>query len=477
MDRQLDPSRDNCDITMAQLKAKLERTYRGNEARRSNTNLKSRVAHSPVQRDPFNNRVPHQRVKKKVIKRRRTLQSSVNQLSLLFVIMVAAVTGGFVCAGKEVTRSKPKLVSMLTPTTSASPSPIPLPRLFSLPSHPPTRPAWAIAKSLPVPFRQPERDLSEIVYNLQTPPNLTHSQQLQTIVDEVVALASAHRFPKKSLSITLINAKTGETAGYQEHKLRYPASVVKMFWMVDLYAQLQGGIWSSEQDFHPYIAKMIEESNNEAASFLLDEITGTESLPELTGKELNKWVDRRLQVSRFFQQAGYKDIIVSQKTFPIYYLKANEPIGNDLRIRQILKQPDKPFRNLITTEHAARLMYEICYTHQAVANEASKKMCEWIKRDLNPSSVNSSAQNHMEFNPVRSFFGEALVGTNVNFYSKAGWTSRARNEVALVETPDGKTVYILAIFGADKAYAQDGLIFPKMCRLVYRRMTNSTFKQ
>jgi hypothetical protein len=54
--------------------------------------------------------------------------------------------------------------------------------------------------------------------------------------------------------------------------------------------------------------------------------------------------------------------------------------------------------------------------------------------------------------------------------SKAGWTSSTRQEVAFVKTRKGKTAYILAIFAEDRAYAQDGKIFPKMSRLVFDRM-------
>jgi len=486
------PHSDYRDIQIAQLKAELERAYQiidhlrwekthfqkvrtdtfQNGDRRLETPLNQRGSHTPLQRNPdsrLKNRSPHPLVKKKVRKRRQPVpQSSVSQLSyLLFVTIVTAITAGlilFVAGG--IIRSKPAPVSDPTPTPSVSQIP--------QASNPPARPAWAIAESLPAPSRQLDRDISEIAYNLQTPPELIYSQQMQTIVDEVVAFAAAHRFPKKSLSITLIDPKTGETAGYQQHELIYPASVVKMFWMVVLYAQIEGGFWASEQDFYPYIAKMIEESNNDAASFILDEITRTESLPELKSEELDKWVNKRLQLSRFFQQAGYQNIIVSQKTFPIYYLKANEPIGNDSRLQKILQQQNKPFRNLITTEHAARLMYEICYTGQAVSKAASQKMCGWLKRDLNPAVWDKPAQEGLEFNPVRSFFGESLTNTGAQLYSKAGWTSHARHEVALVTTPDGRTVYILAIFGADKAYAQDGKIFPKMSHLVYDRMTART---
>ncbi|MBO3462527.1 class A beta-lactamase-related serine hydrolase [Aetokthonos hydrillicola Thurmond2011] len=494
MSEHLRHSCDNRDQQIAQLKAELERAYGIiNELQREKTESQEHpiqtlqystgVVDAPVQKKvldlplesnpdlPLKNRSSKPPVKK-VKRRRYKRQLSIKQVFQLLVLStVSAVSFGLILyVGRGLTRLKSDPVIVPTPTQLISPTPESTLKLT--PFHSPRRPSWAIAQSLPIPARLPKSDVSEIAYNIHTPPHFTSSHQLQTIVNEVVALASAQRFPKQSLSITLIDPKTGETAGYQPQKLKYPASVVKIFWMVALYAQIDKGLWASEQAFNPYISKMIEESNNEAASFILDEITETESVPTLRGEELRKWINKRLQVSRFFQQAGYKDIIISQKTFPISYLRANEPRSNDLRIQQILRQPSKPFRNLITTEHAARLLYEICYTKQAISEEASKKMCGWLKRDLNPSVWNTST--YMDFNPIRGFFGQSLANTGAHLYSKAGWTSRTRYEVALVETPDHRKSYILAIVGSDKAYARDESIFPKMSRLVYSRMISSS---
>jgi beta-lactamase class A len=500
MGKKLRYSCDNRDTQIAQLKAELERAYQiidqlrfqeteihdqgtstfQNDAGRSDPSGNNSVPGvMPQNRElSSHNRYPAAPVKKKVIKSRPTVrQRSSNKLShLLFVTIVAVITANLILfVGVRMLRSTSKPVKIPLPTPSLFQTPHKI-QTF-IPFHSPARPSWAIAKSIPAPSRQSGQNLSEIAYNIQTTPHFTHSPQLQTVVDQVVRLAVANRFPKQSLSITLIDPKTGETAGYQQDVLRYPASVVKMFWMVALYAQIEGKIWSSEQDFEPYIAKMIEESNNDAASFILDEITGTESVPTLRGERFREWVNKRLQVSRFFQKAGYKDIILSQKTFPIEYLSANEPLGNDLRIQQILKQPDKPFRNLITTEHAARLLYEICYSEEAVSTEASKTMCGWLKRDLDPKVWNKSSKQYMAFNPVRGFFGESLTDKGIQLYSKAGWTSRARHEAAFVVSPDGRTSYILAIFGANKAYARDGRMFPKMSHFVYERMIGRNIRQ
>lgn len=118
---------------------------------------------------------------------------------------------------------------------------------------------------------------------------------------------------------------------------------------------------------------------------------------------------------------------------------------------------------------AARLLYEIL-NGQAVSPEASKKMSGWPRRDLNPEVWKKLPPNPIDFNPVESFFGESLP-SNVQFYSKAGWTLGSRQEAAFVATQDGKTVYILVVFADDTAYASDKKIFPDISRLVYDRMT------
>ncbi|WP_026733116.1 serine hydrolase [Fischerella sp. PCC 9605] len=327
----------------------------------------------------------------------------------------------------------------------------------------PPRPDWAIAKSLPIPSRQLGKEYSEVAYNLTTSPDFSQSQELQRIVNDIVKLATAKGLPRKGLSITLIDANTGETAGYQQDIPRYPASVVKMFWLAVLYAQIENGIWNNEDDFTPYIAKMIKESDNEAASYIVDQITGTRSQSRLKSAKFQKLKNKRQQLNRFFQQAGYKHINISQKTFPLYYLNLSRPKGSELQMlgKTVWNS------NKITTKHAARLMYEICYLKQAVSEQASQKMCKWLKRDLNPEAWQDP--NLYSFNPVRGFFGQSLSKANVSFHSKAGWTSRSRTEAAMVSTEDNKS-YILTIFAQNSAYANDGEIFPQISRLVYKRM-------
>jgi beta-lactamase class A len=98
-------------------------------------------------------------------------------------------------------------------------------------------------------------------------------------------------------------------------------------------------------------------------------------------------------------------------------------------------------------------------------------MCDWLQRDLNPHIWKKQPPNPIEFNPVESFFGEALP-SDAQLASKAGWTSGTRAEAAFVTAKDAQAAYILVIFADDPAYAADKKIFPEMSRLVYKRMSD-----
>lgn len=312
----------------------------------------------------------------------------------------------------------------------------------------------------------PNQNSQELAYNIINPSLFVPSQKLQEVVDDVVKFAKREQLPPQSLSITLIDVNSGEVASYQENELRYPASIAKLFWMTVLYSQLEANTDQNQGNINKDLKQMIRESNNDAASRILDRITETESGSQLDIKEFQHWLNKRQSVNRFFQIAGYGGIDISQKTFPILYLKLYEPKGRDLQMRGI---PVKPLRNKMTTRQAATLMYEIV-TGQAISDSASEQMERLLFRDLQPKAWQHIDPNMGDFNPVQAFFGEYLP-KDTYFVSKAGWTNDSRQEVAFIRTSDDKSAYILAIFADSRDYAQHWTIFPKMSRLVYKRMT------
>jgi 2C-methyl-D-erythritol 2,4-cyclodiphosphate synthase len=299
-----------------------------------------------------------------------------------------------------------------------------------------------------------------IVYNVKKPPILSKdNKKLDSIIKELVNLAKKQDFPIGNLSITLIDINQKKISGYQQHIPRYPASVVKLFWMVALEAQINQGLIANNKYVKSDLEGMILKSDNDAASRILDTLTRTKSSHQSSNKNID-WKNRRQQINLFFKTAEYKNINISQKTFPISEPSMIEPEGTDLQLPP----------NQITTYHAARLMYEI-FTKQAISISSSQKMADLLKRDLHPQAWKRNPPNSDEFNPVENLLGESLSQKSVIFASKAGLNSTSRHEVAYVATKDGKVQYIIAVFGKDAAYSESNSIFPDMSKLVFERMT------
>lgn len=302
-------------------------------------------------------------------------------------------------------------------------------------------------------------------YNIKTPPNPVYSQELQQIVDEAAKIATAKELPADKLSITLIDVSNPQNhtfAGYQNQTLRFPASVAKLFWMAAFYSALEKGlITKRESAFTSDLEQMMRISNNDAASRLLDHITDTKSGGRLSGEELATWLQKRRKINDFFQSAGYENIILSTKNYPIYYLRQEQPVGRD--VQQLRGDGSGLLRNQVTTDQAARLIYEI-YTRQAVSSVASRKMAYLLTRDLDPKAWKNDPTN-----PIAEFLGESLP-TNIYFGSKVGYTSKSRSEAAFVRTLDDRAIYILVVFGDAPAYAKDKTIFPEISRYVFDRL-------
>lgn len=319
----------------------------------------------------------------------------------------------------------------------------------------------------PVPVAPASSPLpSTLVYNV---PQTTypHSEELQAIVDAVVILAETKRLPTEALSISIIDLKSYTTAGYQAQTLRFPASISKLFWMVEFYAWMEQGLLPAEdgddvRTCKSDICRMIQHSDNEAASRIVDRLTHTRSGENLTGEAFDQWHSQRWRLSQFFRQAGYEGLNVSQKNFPIPELRLDRPQGADLTMRG--DDPDKPIRNQISAAQTAQLMADIVMG-QAVSPVASQQMTEWLTR----YDLQTGDWRNQPYNPIAGFLGESLP-PDIYFASKVGWTSESRQEVAFIDSKDGQAAYILVVFADGADYGEDWTLFPEISRLVFDRM-------
>jgi beta-lactamase class A len=218
----------------------------------------------------------------------------------------------------------------------------------------------------------------------------------------------------------------------------YPASVIKLFFMTDVYATKKERIG----DVDRALREMIVVSDNDATAYLVDLLAGTVPGPPLEGRALQRYVERRRDINRRFQRLGYADN-VSAMMKPWSF----GPYGVDL---QVLGK-DRENRNKLTANATASLLLWIV-RRRAPGAEASMKLLE---RPLSPPRE--------EENQVKEFIGETLPA-GARLWSKAGWTSEVRHDAAYVELPDGRK-FVVVIF--TRGIAEDVTIVPAVAKNLF----------
>jgi Beta-lactamase enzyme family len=276
---------------------------------------------------------------------------------------------------------------------------------------------------------------------------------LQDLVDRT-AKTTLERFADKKLeasqlSITLIDLRDAQrpvTASFRGNERVYPASVVKLFYLVAAHRWLEDKKIEETPELKRALRDMIIDSSNEATQYVVDVLTHTTAGYELPPREMEEWQYQRNAVNRYFAGLDYTNINVNQKTF------CEDAYGRE----RVSRGPNGENRNKLTTDATARLMMEIV-TGKAATPARTAMMMELLKRDYTGTSNDNDDQGH-------GFTGIALKGIeNARLWSKAGWTSTTRHDVAYVELPDGRK-FILATFTTDHANDRD--IIPTVARAV-----------
>jgi len=276
---------------------------------------------------------------------------------------------------------------------------------------------------------------------------------LQDLVNRA-AKTTLDRFAEKKLqeselSITLIDMRDPKrpvTASFRGNERVYPASVVKLFYLVAAHRWLEDKKIEQTPELTRAIKDMIVDSSNEATQYVVDVITHTTGGYELPPKEMEEWQYQRNAVNRYFSSLGYTNINVNQKTF------CEDAYGRE----RVSRGPNGENRNKLTTDATARLLMEIV-TGKAVNPARTAAMMELLKRDYTGTSSDNDDQGH-------GFTGIALQGREgFRLWSKAGWTSTTRHDVAYVEMPDGGK-FVLATFTSN--HSNDREIIPTVARVV-----------
>ena len=258
----------------------------------------------------------------------------------------------------------------------------------------------------------------------------------------------------KQLSITLIDLRDTQhpvTGSFRGNERVYPASVVKLFYLVAAQRWLEDKKISESAELTRALRDMIVDSSNEATQYVVDVITHTTAGFELSPKEMEEWQYQRNAVNRYFASLGYSNINVNQKTF------CEDAYGRE----RVSRGPNGENRNKLTTDATARLLMEVV-TGKAVP-ERTRLMMDLLKREYAGKSSDGDDQGH-------GFTGIALQGVEgVRLWSKAGWTSTTRHDAAYVEMPDGAR-FVLVTFTTDHSNDRD--IIPTVARLVIEGLKN-----
>jgi len=279
------------------------------------------------------------------------------------------------------------------------------------------------------------------------------SASLQGLLNEAAHAALTKFADKKlteaQLAITLIDLRDPQhpvTASFRGNQRIYPASVVKLFYLVAVHRWLEDKKIQETDELKRAVRDMIVVSSNEATQYIVDVLTRTTGGYELPAKEMEAWQNQRNVVNRYYSSLGFTNINVNQKTF------CEDAYGRE----KVSRGPNGENRNKLTTDATARLLSEIV-TGRAVNATRSAQMMELLKRDFSGTSTDNDDQGH-------GFTGIALQGmSGAKLWSKAGWTSTTRHDAAYVELPNGAK-FVLVTFTVDHANERE--IIPTVARVV-----------
>ena len=264
---------------------------------------------------------------------------------------------------------------------------------------------------------------------------------------------------KKDIAITWINYKNenntlskGFGFGFNNRKLIYPASIVKLVYALAAYFWIEKGRLLLTNEIIESINKMLFFSSNDATSFVIDLLTGTTSGPSMEGQYWENWKYQRGIINDWLKDLNWKEldgINCCQKTWD------DSPFGRE---RKFYGNKNEN-KNIMTTDSTARILEEIMINIKYKKDNLNLK--SFLKRNLNKSLFKEDPLNQVE-----GFLGEGLP-ENIQFWSKAGLMSQVRHDAAWwVNNQSVQT--LLVVFGNGKSFYHDDSLFPDIANYVFK---------
>lgn len=240
-------------------------------------------------------------------------------------------------------------------------------------------------------------------------------------------------------------------------RLRYPASVVKLLYLVAAEAWLQQDLLAEDPELRRALAAMVRESSNNATAHVVDRLSGTTDGPELPLAAMASWVAQRQLVNGWMASLGWPELAgfnACQKTWD------DGPYGRE----RAFYGDANANRNALSTDGVARMLLAVIAS-AVVSPPACRRMRALLERSLDRSERDADPLNQVD-----GFLG-GFLPPEARLWSKAGWMSQARHDAAYIEMEGVAEANLLVVFSEGVACAQDEQLLPSIAeRLIQARL-------
>jgi hypothetical protein len=237
-------------------------------------------------------------------------------------------------------------------------------------------------------------------------------------------------------------------SSWRGDQLRYPASVVKLVYLVAAEAWLQQDLLAETPELRRALAAMVQHSSNNATENVVDFLSGTTGGPELADDAMAVWIEQRQLVNRWLADLGWPELAgwnACQKTWD------DGPYGREHQFYG----SNNANRNRLSSTGVARLLQAVIAA-AVVSPPACARMRALLQRSLDVGARTADPENQVD-----GFLGAGLP-PSAHLWSKAGWMSQARHDAAYIELEDSAPT-LLVVMGEGVAQADDADLLPEIC--------------
>jgi beta-lactamase class A len=275
------------------------------------------------------------------------------------------------------------------------------------------------------------------------------SAPLQSFLDRALAeLAAADPALRRAdLRVALLDLSRGEPPRFAHHqgdRPVYPASVVKLVYLMAAYAWRERGQLAIDPALDADLTAMIRESSNQATRRVFARLTATEPGPELPPEEYRAFRERRLAVKRWLAALGLADLHCVSPT----YDGNGDLFGRDL---QFLRDPtvagggprragEYPNRQAMTATGTAKLL-ALLATDRALSPADSAAVRTRMRRD-------PRQQPHL----AHRIAGGATRVPGVEVYAKSGTWGPIYADAGIVRDRHGRQLVLVVFTEARPPY-------------------------